>query len=158
MWLICTGQQWVTPTQIMSSWFGFCWTQFQRIIQTLWENDEDLIMCICSSIFLAELLAAAGAANDTVACLLLLIYLCVLEWGAEPAEVWRNDYRALRHPGIDRCQLEASGRLLRPPPSRKSLPTARCNSSIREITTTVRRHCVLYSDVSLWRELMRANS
>lgn len=38
-------------------------------------------MCICSSIFLAELLAAAGAANDTVARLPLLIYLCVLEWG-----------------------------------------------------------------------------
>lgn len=38
-------------------------------------------MCICSSIFLAELLAEAGAANDTVACLPLLIYLCVLEWG-----------------------------------------------------------------------------
>lgn len=57
-----------------------------RIIGTLWGDDKDLFVCICNHIRLAALVAAAGVANDTVACLPLLIYLCVLEW-AEPTEV-----------------------------------------------------------------------
>lgn len=56
---------------------------------------------------------SAGVANDTVACLHLLIYLCVSGW-AEPTEVSRNDYRALQHLGIDGCQPEAPGYLLWP--------------------------------------------
>lgn len=115
-----------------------------RIIQTLWGNDKDLFVCICKRVFLAGLLAAARIAKwhgSLLAC--LLIYLCVLEW-AEPTEVWRNDYRALRHPRIDGCQPEAPGRLLRPPPSRKSLPAVQHRPSIRAVTTTV-RWCSVWS-------------
>lgn len=38
-----------------------------RITRTLWGNDKDLFVCNCNRIFLAELVVAAGIANDTVA-------------------------------------------------------------------------------------------
>lgn len=57
-----------------------------RVTPTLWRDDKDPFVCICKCVRLAASLTAAGAANDMVACLPLLIYLSVLEW-AEPAEV-----------------------------------------------------------------------
>lgn len=49
--------------------------------------------------------------NDNVACLPLVIYLCVLKW-VEIKEVWK---RPPLHPGIDWCQPEASRCLVGPP-------------------------------------------
>ncbi len=45
-------------------------------------NDEDLVVSLCDHVRLALLLAAARIANDMVACLRLLIYLCFEVGGA----------------------------------------------------------------------------
>lgn len=53
-----------------------------RIIGALWGKDKDLFVCVCRRVFLAGLLAAAGTANDTVACLPPDSFVCFGVGGA----------------------------------------------------------------------------
>lgn len=159
-WLISAGQRWVTATQIMSSSLGFfvglsSEDNSNPLGGTMWRDCGSLVVimirirlcvCVCDSIFLAELLAAAWIANDTVACLPLLIYLCVLKKEEEErAEVWGND----RHSRNRRVSAGSPGNKLSSPallsPSRKRSPAAQRRPSIKAVTTPV-RWC---SDVSL---------